>query len=106
MIALGIILNFPVVAGIAATYTASFAPAINMSIAVTLGSVIALISVLLFQTVGSEYSAARIRRAMFRDVASKARETSTENIVWTHRMMGRVELLSQRVTALDRAPIH
>ncbi len=106
MIALGIILNFPVVAGIAATYTASFAPAINMSIAVTLGSVIALISVLLFQTVGSEYSAATIRRAMFRDVASKARETSTENIVWTHRMMDRVELLSQRVTALDRAPIH
>lgn len=102
---LGILLGFLNVAGLNASYEADFAGFVNGSIAQILGTLFAVVTVGLFQTVGTERSAARLVRAGWRDLARRANLRSGPDArTWISRMLDRIGLLAPRLAAQGEDP--
>jgi uncharacterized membrane protein YccC len=97
MAALGAILTFPIVAGLGATNASNFLRAINGGLALLVGTGMALCSVLLFQTIGTNHSGSRIFDAIRRDVVRRVAGRATDTPRWTSRMLDRVGLLVPRL---------
>jgi uncharacterized membrane protein YccC len=95
--ALGVVLTFPVVAGLGPTNAPDFSAAANGVIALLIGLLMAVASVRLFQTIGTSHSTRRILRAIRRDVARRATGRATEVTRWTSQMVDRISLLVPRL---------
>lgn len=112
MAALGVILTFPIIAGLGATNAANFSVAINGSVALFVGTGMAMVSMMLFQTLDPNRSRARLCRAMQRDVVRRVtgRDTDTTDTTdttntarWTSRMLDRIGLLAPKLAGHDQA---
>lgn len=102
MAALGVVLTFPVIAGLGATNASNFLNAINGSLALFIGTGMALCSVLLFQTIGTSHSVDRIFDAIRRDVLGRIAGRVVDASQWTSRMLDRVGLLVPRLGGHDQ----
>ncbi|MGO4158757.1 FUSC family protein [Cupriavidus sp. YAF13] len=97
--ALGVVLTFPVIAGLGPTNASDFSSAANGSLALLIGSGMAVISLRQFQTMGTEHVTGRIMRAIRRDVGRRVGIGRPSEIDrWTSRMVDRVGLLVPRLT--------
>jgi uncharacterized membrane protein YccC len=103
LIALGIVLNFPVVAGLGSNNAANFSSAVNAVAALLIGSGMAAVSLTLFQTIGTGHSTGRILQAIRRDVARRASGRATDMTHWTSRMVDRIGLLVPRLSGQGEA---
>ncbi|UAK23387.1 FUSC family protein [Sphingomonas nostoxanthinifaciens] len=99
LIALGALLGFGNTVGFNATYTADFAGFVNGALAQLAGTGFAVVTVGLFQTIGTDHSIARLFRAGWRDVARRAAGRSGDERRWGSRMLDRVGLLLPRLAA-------
>lgn len=93
MAALGVVLTFPIIAGLGATNASSFSSAINGSVALFFGTGMAMVSMMLFQTISPNHSRNRLFRAMQRDVVRRVAGRVTDATRWTSRMLDRIGLL-------------
>jgi uncharacterized membrane protein YccC len=99
LLSLGMLLGFANTVGLNATYAGDFTAFLNGSIAQTLGTGFAVVTVGLFQTIGTEHSIARLMRAGWRDVARRATGAAPDRTLWVSRMLDRVGLLLPRLAA-------
>jgi uncharacterized membrane protein YccC len=97
LIALGVVLGFGNSVGFNATYEADFAGFANGAIAQLVGTAFAVVTVGLFQTIGTAHGIGRLFRAGWRDVARRASGQGPDEIRWSSRMLDRVGLLLPRV---------
>ncbi|WMJ69421.1 FUSC family protein [Stenotrophomonas sp. 24(2023)] len=97
MAALGVLLTFPLVAGLGATNAWSFIGAINSGVALFAGTGAALCSMLLFQTLDANYSRRRLQDVLAAGMARHAAGRSGDATVWTSRMVDRLGLLAPRL---------
>ncbi len=104
LISLGMVLGFPNTVGLNATYRDSFGAFANGAIAQLAGTGFAVVTVGLFQTIGTEHSVARLVRAGWRDVARRARGRAPGTARWTSGMLDRIGLLAPRLAARERDP--
>jgi len=95
--ALGVVLTFPLIAGLGATNTASFAGALNGSVALFVGTAAALCSMLLFQTMDTQRARKRLLGSIARAIARRARGRGRTTADWTSRMVDRIGLLAPRL---------
>src|SRR2546427_339072 len=72
MAALGVVLTFPLIAGLGATSTVNIVGALNNSVALFVGTTVALCSMQLFQTADAGRNRARLERSIRRDIARHA----------------------------------
>jgi uncharacterized membrane protein YccC len=68
------------------------------------GTGFAVVTVGLFQTIGTEHSVARLIRAAWRDVARRASGRAPDTARWTSQMLDRIGLLLPRLAARERDP--
>lgn len=114
--AVSMILTFPAIAGLAPTNASNFASAglvptstsdfvstLNCALAALIGGATTLVSLLLFQTIGIEYRAGRILRAIRRDVATRAAGGHPDTVGWASRMLDRIGLLIPRLAGNDQS---
>jgi uncharacterized membrane protein YccC len=99
----GMVLAFPMMVGFNATYQDNFAVSVNGALGQFIGIGFAIVTMGLFQTVGSERSAARLLRGGWRDLARMARGHSHDHAVWVSRMLDRIGLLVPRLAARTEA---
>jgi uncharacterized membrane protein YccC len=102
LMALGALLGFANTVGFNATYTPGFAAFVNGAIAQTVGTGFAVVTVGLFQTIGTDYSVGRLFRAGWRDVARRAEGRDRDESRWSGRMLDRIALLLPRL-AMQRS---
>ncbi|MBN6152705.1 FUSC family protein [Xanthomonas sp. AmX2] len=95
--ALGVVLTFPLIAGLGATNAASFAGALNGSVALFVGTAAALCSMLLFQTMDTQRSRKRLLDAIKHGIARRAAGRGRSTTGWTSRMVDRLGLLAPRL---------
>ncbi|MEB1527550.1 FUSC family protein [Xanthomonas sp. WHRI 7945] len=95
--ALGVVLTFPLIAGLGATNAASFAGALNGSVALFVGTAAALCSMLLFQTMDTQRTRKRLLGSIARAIARRARGRGRTSADWTSRMVDRLGLLAPRL---------
>ncbi|SDV47185.1 FUSC family protein [Chitinasiproducens palmae] len=93
MAALGVILTFPIIAGLGATNASNFSSAINGSVALFVGTGMAMASMSLFQTISPNHSRNRLFRAIRRDLVLRIAGRVTDATSWTSRMLDRIGLL-------------
>ena len=96
-IGLALALGFCVEMSLQASYTADLAAIINSNSAFVLGGVVALVVTRLMRVIGTQASARRLLRAIYRDLADLAagRSHPTRD-QWASRMLDRVALLLYR----------
>jgi uncharacterized membrane protein YccC len=88
-------------------YTADLAAIINSNSAFVLGGVAALIVTRLMRVIGTQASAQRLLRAIYRDLADLATGRShPTREQWVSRMMDRVALLLYRQPRFEPRPRH
>jgi len=106
-VGLALALGFCVEMGLQTAYTADLASIINSNSAFVLGGVAALIVTRLMRVIGTEASAQRLLRAIYRDLADVAggRAHPTREH-WVSRMMDRVALLLYRQPRFEPRPRH
>ncbi|MDB5738750.1 MAG: Fusaric acid resistance protein [Sphingomonas bacterium] len=105
LLALGGLLGFINIVGLGDRYNGEFLPFINGAIAQIAGTFFAVITVGLFQTVGTEQSAARLIRAGWRDLARRSDlRTAPDATGWNSRMLDRIGLLAPRLAAKGQDP--
>jgi len=97
MAALGVVLTFPLVAGLGATNAWDFVGAVNSSVALLVGVGAALCSMLLFQTLDANHGRGRLQAALRHDVARRMRGRVSDIAGWTSRMVDRLGLLAPRL---------
>ncbi|WP_404710925.1 FUSC family protein [Sphingomonas sp. MMS24-J13] len=97
-IGIGIAISFPQTVGFNAVYQDSYPASLNGAIAQFIGIAFATVTMGLFQTIGTEQSAARLLRGGWQDVARQARGQVGEGAAWISRMLDRVGLLIPRLT--------
>jgi uncharacterized membrane protein YccC len=97
LVSLGMLLAFPNTVGLNATYKDGFAAFANGALAQLVGTGFAVVTVGLFQTIGTEHSVARLIRAGWRDVARRARGRAPATARWTSGMLDRIGLLLPRL---------
>lgn len=95
--AVSMVLTFPFIAGFSPINAASFSSAVNSSLAALIGGAMALFSVRLFQTIGTDHVTGRILRAIRRDVASRVAGRNPNTARWTSVMLDRIGLLIPRL---------
>ena len=95
--ALGVVLTFPLVAGLGATNAWDFVAAVNSSVALLVGVGVALCSMLLFQTLDTHRSRRRLQAALRHDVARRMRGGVSDVAGWRSRMVDRLGLLAPRL---------
>jgi uncharacterized membrane protein YccC len=101
--ALGVVLTFPLIAGLGATNASHFATAINGSVALYVGTLAALCSMRLLQTHDAQRNRARLQRAIRRDLLRRARGRARDAAAWTSRMVDRLGLLAPRLRGQPQA---
>jgi uncharacterized membrane protein YccC len=106
-IGLALALGFSVEMSLQASYTADLAAIVNSNSAFVLGGVAALVVTRLMRVIGTQASARRLLRAIYRDLADLAagRSHSTRE-QWVSRMMDRVALLLYRQPRFEPRPRH
>lgn len=103
--ALGVVLTFPLIAGLGATNATHIAGALNSSLALFVGTAAALCSMSLLQTLDSNRSRARLQDVIRRDIARLAAGQVRNASDWTSRMVDRLALLAPRLRGHpDAAP--
>lgn len=103
--ALGVVLTFPLIAGLGATNATHIAGALNSSVALFVGTAAALCSMSLLQTLDSNRSRARLQDVIQRDIARRAAGQVRNASDWTSRMVDRLALLAPRLRGHpDAAP--
>jgi uncharacterized membrane protein YccC len=93
IIALGMVLTFPIVSGLGAPSNPSFDTFLNSSLALLLGTGAAMVSVTFFQTVSVEKAIRRLLRAGRHDVALRAGGLRKAERQWASLMIDRAALL-------------
>lgn len=101
--ALGVVLTFPLIAGLGATNAANFAAAINSSVALFVGTMVALCSMRLLQTPDADRSRARLQASLRTDIARRAAGRAGNATVWINRMVDRLGLLAPRLRGRPEA---
>ena len=104
LLALGMLLSFPNTVGLNATYTSNFAGFVNGAIAQIAGTGFAVVTVGLFQTIGTEHSVGRLIQAAWRDVARRASGRASDTGRWTSQMLDRIGLLLPHLAAREKDP--
>jgi uncharacterized membrane protein YccC len=106
-IGLALALGFNVELSLQPSYTADLAAILNSNSAFVLGGVAALVVTRLMRVIGTEASAQRLLRAIYRDLADMAggRAHPTRE-QWGSRMMDRVALLLYRQPRFEPRPRH
>jgi uncharacterized membrane protein YccC len=106
-VGLALALGFCVEMGLQTRYTADLADIVNSNSAFVLGGVAALVVTRLMRVVGTQASARRLLRAIYRDLADLAagRSHPTRD-QWVSRMMDRVALLLYRQPRFEPRPRH
>jgi uncharacterized membrane protein YccC len=96
-IGLALALGFCVEMSLQASYTADLAAIINSNSAFVLGGVVALVVTRLMRVIGTQASARRLLRAIYRDLADLgAGRSHPTRDKWASRMLDRVALLLYR----------
>lgn len=106
-VGLALALGFCVEMSLQTSYTADLAAIINSNSAFVLGGVAALIVTRLMRVIGTQESARRLLRAIYRDLADlaagRAHPTREQ---WVSRMMDRVALMLYRQPRFEPRPQH
>jgi uncharacterized membrane protein YccC len=106
-VGLALALGFCVEMGLQTSYTADLAAIVNSNSAFVLGGVAALIVIRLMRVIGTQESARRLLRAIYRDLADLAAGRShPTREQWASRMMDRVALLLYRQPRFEPRPQH
>ncbi len=103
MAALGVVLTFPLIAGLGATNAINIVGALNNSVALFVGTTVALCSMQLFQTADAGRNRARLERSIRRDIARHAAGQGGVTRAWLSRMLDRIGLLAPRLQGLSSA---
>ncbi len=103
MAALGVVLTFPLVAGLGATNTVNIVGALNNSVALFVGTAMALCSMQLFQTSDAGRNRARLEHSTRRDIARHAAGQGDVTRAWLSRMLDRIGLLAPRLQGRSSA---
>ncbi len=90
MAALGVVLTFPLIAGLGATNSVNIVGALNNSVALFVGTTVALCSMQLFQTTDAGRNRARLERSIRRDIARHAAGQGGASRAWLSRMLDRI----------------
>jgi uncharacterized membrane protein YccC len=106
-VGLALALGFCVELSLQTSYTADLAAIVNSNSAFVLGGVAALVVTRLMRVIGTQASARRLLRAIYRDLADLAagRSHPTRD-QWVSRMMDRVALLLYRQPRFEPRPRH
>ena len=106
-VGLALALGFNVELSLQTSYTADLAAIVNSNSAFVLGGVVALIVTRLMRAIGTQASARRLMRAIYRDLADlaagRARPTREQ---WASHMLDRVALLLYRQPRFEPRPQH
>jgi uncharacterized membrane protein YccC len=106
-IGLALALGFCVEMSLQTSYTADLAAIVNSNSAFVLGGVAALVVTRLMRVIGTQASAQRLLRAIYRDLADLAAGRShPTREQWVSRMMDRVALLLYRQPRFEPRPRH
>jgi uncharacterized membrane protein YccC len=106
-VGLALALGFNVELSLQTSHTADLAAIINSNSAFVLGGVVALIVTRLIRAIGTEASARRLMRAIYRDLADLAAGRSRPTRVqWASHMLDRVALLLYRQPRFEPRPQH
>jgi uncharacterized membrane protein YccC len=106
-IGLALALGFCVEMSLQTSYTADLAAIVNSNSAFVLGGVAALVVTRLIRVIGTQASARRLLRAIYRDLANLAASRShPTRDQWVSRMMDRVALLLYRQPRFEPRPQH
>ena len=106
-IGLALALGFCVEMSLQTSYTADLAAIVNSNSAFVLGGVAALVVTRLMRVIGTQASARRLLRAIYRDLADLAAGRShPTREQWVSRMMDRVALLLYRQPRFEPRPRH
>jgi uncharacterized membrane protein YccC len=106
-VGLALALGFCVEMSLQTAYTADLAAIVNSNSAFVLGGVAALIVTRLMRVIGTQESARRLLRAIYRDLADlAARRSHPTREQWVSRMMDRVALLLYRQPRFEPRPRH
>ncbi|WP_423178055.1 MULTISPECIES: FUSC family protein [unclassified Stenotrophomonas] len=103
MAALGVVLTFPLIAGLGATNSVNIVGALNNSVALFVGTTVALCSMQLFQTTDAGRNRARLERSIRRDIARHAAGQGGASRAWLSRMLDRIGLLAPRLQGRSSA---
>lgn len=103
MAALGVVLTFPLIAGLGATNTVNIVGALNNSVALFIGTTVALCSMQLFQTADAGRNRARLERSIRRDIARHAAGQGGVARAWLSRMLDRIGQLAPRLRSRSSA---
>jgi uncharacterized membrane protein YccC len=106
-VGLALALGFNVELSLQTSYTADLAAIVNSNSAFVLGGVVALIVTRLMRAIGTQASARRLMRAIYRDLADLAAGRShPTREQWVSYMMDRVALLLYRQPRFEPRPQH
>jgi uncharacterized membrane protein YccC len=106
-VGLALALGFCVEMSLQSSYTADLAAIVNSNSAFVLGGVAALVVTRLMRVIGTQASAQRLLRAIYRDLADLAAGRShPTREQWVSRMMDRVALLLYRQPRFEPRPRH
>jgi uncharacterized membrane protein YccC len=94
--ALGEVLGFLNIGGIASTYQSDFASFVNGAVAAAASVGTAVIVIDTFHVIGAEVAFARLFRAAFRDIAARADGRARDTLRWTRRIIDRMALIAVR----------
>jgi uncharacterized membrane protein YccC len=103
MAALGLVLTFPLIAGLGATNTVNIVGALNNSVALFVGTTVALCSMQLFQTADAGRNRARLEHSIRRDIARHTAGRGDVTRAWLNRMLDRIGLLAPRLQGRSSA---
>lgn len=103
MAALGVVLTFPLIAGLGATNSTNIVGALNNGVALFIGTTVALCSMQLFQTADAGRNRARLERSIRRDIARHAAGQGGATRAWLSRMLDRIGLLAPRLQGRSSA---
>ncbi|ABD87548.1 FUSC family protein [Rhodopseudomonas palustris] len=97
LMAFGITLTVPILAGLGPSYTGDFAQALNTVIALFAGVIFGVVSMTLFQTVPVDAAINRLLRLSRKDVMRRAHGHAPDEAHWTNLMVDRTALLFPRL---------
>jgi uncharacterized membrane protein YccC len=105
LLALGIVLGGLNTVGLNDRYGVDFDTFLNGGIAQLVGTLFAVVTVGLFQTIGAETSARRLIRAGWRELAERSDATGPPDAAgWIARMLDRIGLLAPRLALRGEDP--
>jgi uncharacterized membrane protein YccC len=105
LITLGALLGFLNTVGLNASYAASFDAFLNGAVAQLIGTLFAVVTVSLFQTIGADTAARRLIRAGWRELAQRSVAQGPPDAPgWVARMLDRIGLLAPRLALSGADP--